>query len=180
MKNKIKLMLTLVLMTVVSACASSGIEVDKVQQLGVKNLKVINSHQFSGGQPTEEQLDWLKRVGVKNIVSLRTQKEQTFDEVKLVKQLGMKYYSIPTSGIKAINTMNATKLAEVLKQVGNEPVFVHCSSANRVGALVALHDFSTNGGDVDAAIAEGERWGLTRLKSVVKDKLIKMKASEEE
>ena len=179
MTNKIKLMLVLALTTVISACASTEIEPDKVQQLEIKNLKVINAHQFSGGQPTEEQLDWLKRVGIKNIVSLRTLKEQKFDEAKLVKKLGMKYYSIPVGGQAAINSMNATKLANVLKQIGDEPVFVHCSSGNRVGALIALHEFSVNGGNVDAAIFKGEKWGLTRLKNTVKTKLERMKMAEE-
>ena len=49
---------------------------------------------------------------------------------------------------------------------------VHCASGNRVGALIALQH-GLESGDVDAAIAEGKRWGLTRLEPVVRNALTK-------
>ncbi len=176
MINKVKLMLVLALTAIISACASTGIEPDELQQLEVPNLKVINQYHATGGQPTAEQIDWLKRVGIKHIINLRTPKEQKFDEAQLVQKIGLDYYSIPVGGKAAINEANASKLASILKDIGDEPVYVHCASGNRVGALIAIHEFSSNGGDINAAIAKGKLWGLTRLENTVKLKLEKMNA----
>ncbi|MFT6029687.1 MAG: hypothetical protein ACI8O8_001423 [Oleiphilaceae bacterium] len=45
------------------------------------------------------------------------------------------------------------------------------SSGNRVGALRVLNSFKQNGDDVDTAIDDGKRWGLTKLVIFVRDKL---------
>ncbi len=175
MLTKIKFTLIIFLAAVLSACASAGIETDKVQHLEIKNLKVISPFKFSGGQPTQEQLDWLKRAGIKNIINLRTPEEQSFNEASVVKNLGLNYVAIPVDGNAAVNQMNAEKLAAALNKAKGEPVFVHCASGNRVGALIAINEFTQNGGDIDAAIAEGKKWGLTRLEKAVRIKLEKMK-----
>ena len=175
MFSRIKFVFVVLFAVFAAACTSKGIEPEKVQQLEIKNLQVISSSQFSGGQPTQEQLDWLKRVGVKHIINLRTPKEQKFDEASVVKKLGLNYVSIPVAGKAAINELNAEKLAAAIEKVGNEPVFVHCASGNRVGALIAINAFKTNGGDIDAALVEGKKWGLTRLEKMVKIKLEQMK-----
>ena len=178
MLSKIKFTLFILLSVSISACAATAVKPENVQQLDIRNLNVINSSQFSGGQPTLEQLDGLQRAGVKNIINLRPVKEQKFDEAQAAKKLGINYVSIPVAGKAAINELNAKKLADALKLIGAQPVFVHCASGNRVGALEALNEFNANGGDIDAAIAKGKQWGLTRLEKVVKLKLEKMESAK--
>jgi protein tyrosine phosphatase (PTP) superfamily phosphohydrolase (DUF442 family) len=52
----------------------------------------------------------------------------------------------------------------------DEPVLVHCGSANRVGALIALSEFSETG-DLDKALEAGRAAGLTRLEGTVREVL---------
>ena len=84
----------------------------------------------------------------------------------------MQYHSIPVADANDITPANAEKLKQTLQSMGSEPALVHCASGNRVGALIALQH-GLESGDVDAAIAEGKRWGLTRLEPVVRNALTK-------
>jgi protein tyrosine phosphatase (PTP) superfamily phosphohydrolase (DUF442 family) len=49
----------------------------------------------------------------------------------------------------------------------DEPVLVHCASANRVGALFALSTYRETG-DFDKALEAGREAGLTRLEGTVR------------
>jgi protein tyrosine/serine phosphatase len=43
----------------------------------------------------------------------------------------------------------------------NSPVYIHCASANRVGAMWLIKRVVDDGWDVDRATQEAERIGLT-------------------
>lgn len=144
---------------------------NEVSQLGIKNLRATSATSFSGGQPTQKQLQALADTGVKHIINLRTASEQSWDEKALVEKLGMEYHSIPIAGKSGITVENARTLNALLKQLGSEPILLHCASGNRVGGLMALAAFHVDGKGVDAAIAEGKAWGLTRLEPFVRAKL---------
>jgi len=69
-----------------------------------------------------------------------------------VEELGMSYVPLPV-GREDITFETAKALDELLASY-DEPVLVHCRSANRVGALLALRA-SANGADDKAAIEAG-------------------------
>ena len=79
-----------------------------------------------------------------------------------MRSLGMEYHSIPVAGAAGVTSSNAASLNLILAQIGSEPVLMHCASGNRVGALVAKSE-RDGGASVDAAIAEGRRWGLNQM-----------------
>ena len=56
--------------------------------------------------------------------------------------------------------------------MNGEPAVVHCATGNRVGGLFAVNAFAS-GSSLDAAIAEGARWGMTseRLQQAVRQNL---------
>ncbi|TQV78776.1 hypothetical protein FKG94_12200 [Exilibacterium tricleocarpae] len=142
-----------------------------IEQAQITNLTATDAASFTAGQPTEAQFQTLAEAGVKHIVNLRTAGELDWDEQAHVQSLGMEYHHIPVAGATGVNSDNARKLQQLLSGLDGEPVLVHCGSGNRVGALVALAEGETNGSDIEAAIAEGKRWGLTRLEPVVREKL---------
>jgi uncharacterized protein (TIGR01244 family) len=131
---------------------------------GIKNLKTPGPGYFSGGQPTDVQLSALAGAGVKHVINLRPASETPkLDEASLVADRGMIYHSLPVDGAAGLTLSNVKALDQLLKQAGDEKVFLHCSSGNRVGALMALRSSIIYGESTEAAIAQGKAWGLTRL-----------------
>jgi len=113
-------------------------------------------------------------AGIQHVINLRTpQEEIDFEEQAVVEALGMEYYSIPVAGAGGINAANARSLEEILGTLDGEPALVHCATANRVGGLFAVNAFAS-GSSIDAAIAEGTRWGMTseRLQQAVRQNLL--------
>lgn len=155
----------------VTACQSTAIDSDKVTEAGVYKLRQADSTTFAAGQPSKEQFSALKQAGIAHVINLRTEPELKFDEQGHVESLGMAYHSLPIKGKQGITFKNANKLSELIAATKGKPTLVHCGSSNRVGALIALDTFKQNGGDVEAAVAEGKRWGMTKLEPFVRKKL---------
>ena len=74
----------------------------------IKEFKNLYRYQnfYIGGQPTLEELQWLKSQGVVKIINLRTEKENieyseyAYDEKVNAQKSGFEYYSIPVDGSK--------------------------------------------------------------------------------
>ncbi|MDJ0699830.1 MAG: sulfur transferase domain-containing protein [Woeseiaceae bacterium] len=126
---------------------------------------------LSAGQPNEETFQVFADSGFVAVVDLRTEGESRGmeNEAAVVEGLGMKYISLPIDGAEAVNFENAASLSEVLASF-DEPVLVHCGSANRVGALLALGKAQA-GADPEEAIAYGKAAGMTRLENRVREVL---------
>lgn len=159
---------------VLVGCASSGnpaLDRAAVESAQVLNLRTPEARVLSSGQPSAAQLEIMANAGVRHIVNLRTPEEEVdFDERAAVEALGMRYYSLPVSGAAGIDRANAAQLQAILDATGGEPVLVHCATGNRVGGLRAVQHFAANG-DANAAVSEGERWGLTseRLQQMLRE-----------
>ena len=127
---------------------------------------VLADDVLSAGQPDEAQLAEYAEQGYKTIIDLRTEGEDRGmeDEAKAVDDAGMEYVLMPV-GRGGITFENAAKLDSLLEEAEG-PVVVHCGSGNRVGALMALRA-SMKGASDEEALAEGEKYGMTRLKGAV-------------
>lgn len=122
----------------------------------------------TAGQPDEAALRVFAESGYAAVIDLRTPSEDRgMDEKAIVEELGMKYESIPITR-SDITYESAAVLDKVLATY-DEPVLLHCGSANRVGALMALRA-SANGADDEAAISVGKKAGLTspELEAIVR------------
>lgn len=107
----------------------------------VASLRGGATFPLTGGQPTEEQIERVARAGFRSIVNLRTEGENGgWDEEPRVTELGMRYISLPIDG-EGLTVENARKLAEVVGDPELYPMFLHCGSGNRVGALFAMKAF---------------------------------------
>lgn len=142
-----------------------------LEQAQILNLKPAETNVYASGQPTKEQIQLLANAGIKHIINLRPTSEQDWDEGAYVRSLNLQYHSIPVAGIEDVTSENAKTLTQLLKTIGNEPVLVHCSSGNRVGALIAVAEHDIKGRDIEAAIVEGRRWGLTKLEADVRKRM---------
>ena len=124
----------------------------------------------TAGQPSAAALSAVAAAGYKSVIDLRTPKEDRgLDEKKTVEDLGMRYINLPVSGADDISFKNADELDKLLA-AAPKPVLLHCSTSNRVGALLALRA-ELKGTDRDKALELGIASGLGSLKPVVEKKL---------
>ena len=175
MNRIIRSTIVAVALLALAACSQWGtvdFNQSDVSQLGVKNLQVTSSTSLAAGQPTQEQLEALAKAGVKHVINLRPASEISWDEKALVEELGMEYHLIPVAGKPGITVANAKALDALMKKLDGEPLLLHCSSSNRVGSLMALGAYHIEGQSLEASIAKGKAWGLTRLEPFVRAKLI--------
>ena len=83
----------------------------------------------------------------------------------------MEYVSLPISGAGDVTADNARKLHQLLQQEDDEPVFLHCASGNRVGALLAIAAHQIEGKPVDESLTLGRSAGLGSLEAKVRSVL---------
>ena len=130
---------------------------------GIKNFKTPAANTYSGGQASEAQFTALAEAGVKHVINLRPASEMLdFKEPALVEGKGMRYHVLPVSGLTDLKVKTVKRLEQILQQVGEEKAFFHCSSGNRVGAVMALRAALMKGENKTAALTLGRNWGLTR------------------
>jgi len=125
-----------------------------------------------GGQPSYEELKYLKSKGLEVVINLRQDGEtEDFKNEKIwAEKLGLTYIKLPLSG-NEINVRNSKKLAQLLK--GKKNILLHCASGNRVGGLLAIDAFISAKGNmsVDEALDFGRQRGLKSLEMQVKNQL---------
>lgn len=149
--------------TDLSAVSSLKVDLDAVVELGqVTPVDGVTT----AGQPDEAGFKVFAEKGYVAVIDLRTEGEDRgLDEPAVVEALGMDYINLPI-GRDGITFANAKVLEDALVAY-DQPVLVHCGSANRVGALFALNAFRyTN--DNDKALEAGREAGLTRMEPVVR------------
>ncbi|HLB59938.1 MAG TPA: protein tyrosine phosphatase family protein [Bdellovibrionota bacterium] len=127
----------------------------------VPNFSRVQPDLAVGGQPNQESLKVAKKAGYKTIINLRPREEWPFDEKSYVEDLGMAYVLIPIVGPESITLEKGKEFQTILNNKDSYPVFIHCGSSNRVGALFALYEFLENKADVETAIQKGKKAGLT-------------------
>ena len=136
---------------------------------GVMNLRHPSNTLYVSGQPKPEAFAAFAKAGVKAVINLRPPQETPgFDEAEIVAKAGMAYYNIPIRGAVDLTRDNVQKLDTLLGKIGNEPVLIHCSSSNRVGALMALRAAWVQKASVEEALKTGERYGVGQLLPDVK------------
>jgi uncharacterized protein (TIGR01244 family) len=124
----------------------------------------------TAGQPSAAALEAAAKAGYKSVIDLRGPAEDRgLDEKKKVEMLGMSYVNLPVEGAGGVTYENANALDKLLADLPR-PVLVHCTSSNRVGALLALRA-KEGGADSETALALGVASGLAGLKPVVEQKL---------
>lgn len=122
----------------------------------------------SSGQPGSSAWGPLARAGIHTVVNLRPAEEMDGrDEGHEVREAGIAYVHIPIAGPESLTRGAAYALQQVL--LSSPPtVLVHCSSANRAGALIALADAWFGSRDVENALALGRDAGMTALEPTVR------------
>ncbi len=108
----------------------------------MNNRMKINEQVTVGAQPSEDQLQQLSQEGFKSVVNFRTEGEEEqplspqAEGVK-VKAAGLKYLHVPVS-MKSMGPELVDQFREKFSDLP-KPVFAHCKSGKRAGAMVMIH-----------------------------------------
>ena len=90
----------------------------------------------TAGQPSGEHLRSVAEAGYRAVLDLRTPEEpRGLDEPEEVREAGMEYVGLPVSP-DTLDEETFDRFRDLMNDPERRPALVHCSSANRVGALL--------------------------------------------
>jgi uncharacterized protein (TIGR01244 family) len=135
----------------------------KTTRPGISNFTRVDAVVACGGATETSALEGLKADGVKTVINLRqaTEKGANIDENRArAEALGLKYIHIPFNGA-APETKTFDAFLASVADTSNQPVYIHCASAQRVGAVWLAKRVLQDGWPVDKASEEAKLIGLT-------------------
>ena len=138
----------------------------------ILNAKVTQDGLLIGGQPSPEQFKAIQEAGYHTVVTLRPESERGDEgEQAAVEAMGMKFVSIPVAGGPGLTEENARSLAETLDERDALPAVVHCSTGQRVSALLGLKAFVVDRLSAAAAIALAKSLGMKKLEAALRERI---------
>ena len=159
MKSEIGFHLILVVATLIAPAALAQ-QTPQQDFPNIKNFLRVNEQICTGGQPSMDDLARLKAQGSKAIINLRRPSEYNAEEeAAKAKELGLRYFNIPVS-VAEPRDEQADEFLKITADPQNRPAFIHCGSANRVGALWMIRRVLVDGWKVEDAEAEARKIGL--------------------
>jgi uncharacterized protein (TIGR01244 family) len=150
-------------LAVVVAAATWAVGQEKQTRAGITNFTKVDAVVACGGATETSALEGLKADGFRSVVNLRLATEQganVEENQAKAKALGLNYFHLPLSGASP-DPKIVSQFLDVVANTANQPVFVHCASANRVGAVWLVKRVLQDGWPVDKATAEAKAIGLT-------------------
>lgn len=130
---------------------------------GVRNYTRVDATFACGGATKVEAFPALKQDGFASVINLRTAAEPDANlegEAEAAREAGLKYIHIPFTTSAPDPGVVETFLKAVTDRA-NQPAYIHCASANRVGAVWLVKRVLVDGWAVEKATAEAEAIGLT-------------------
>lgn len=140
-------------------------KLDKIQQAlkdDVPHILCVDERVATGGQPADAAFAKLAANGYRAVLNLRTASEgiDLKHEQEAAEKAGLRYVSIPVVS-SAPKPEQVDEFIKAVKNKDNQPMLIHCGSANRVGAFWMINRVLEQGWTEDKAIEEATRIGLT-------------------
>lgn len=135
---------------------------------GVGNFQKVDDHVYRGAQPTPQGFSNLNKLGIKVVVDLREPGDRSVFENKIVSAAGMKYISVPMSGLATPSNESVRKVLSLLEDNSAGPVFVHCRrGADRTGGVIACYRIEHDGWKNDKALLEARSLGMSWFQKAI-------------
>jgi len=153
----------LTVIALVAFVASASAQVKKSELPGVRNYSRVDATVGCGGATDPSAMAGLKKEGYVSVINLRLANEPGVDidaSRAAAQAAGIKYIHLPFNGSSPDPKVVSDFLSAVADKA-NQPVFIHCGSANRVGAVWMIKRVLQDGWAVDRAQTEAEAIGLT-------------------
>jgi protein tyrosine phosphatase (PTP) superfamily phosphohydrolase (DUF442 family) len=128
----------------------------------IKDFRYLYRYQnfYIGGQPTLEELQWLKDQRVRKIINLRSENENmeysetAYNEKTNAQKLGFGYYSVPVEGNKDYTPEKLDAFMSLINE--DEIILIHCLTAGRATTFFMAYLIKNKGYTINEAIAVGK------------------------
>lgn len=148
---------------VVALSASLAAQVQKKDMAGIRNYSRVDATVGCGGQTDPAAMTALRKEGFVSVINLRLASEEgaNVDAGRAAAQAaGLKYIHLPFNGAAPDPKVVDAFLAAVADKA-NQPVYIHCGTANRVGSVWMIKRVLQDRWDVERAGEEAAAIGLT-------------------
>ena len=127
---------------------------------GVANATEPLPGLLTAGQPAPVNFEGLRTQGVKTVIDIRDPMEpRPFDEPALVRKLGMTYLNVSVRQ-GALDDAVMDSVLAAIRQHDEQPLLLHCASANRVGGVLIPYFIMDKGMSEEDAVAAAMKVGL--------------------
>ena len=163
-----------------ATAAVAAQQVQKQEYPGIRNFSRVDATIACGGATSPEAMASLKKDGFVSVVNLRLAREPGADieaSKSAAAAAGLQYFHLPFDvSDPAIDLVD--RFIATVGEPKNQPVLIHCGSANRVAALWLIKRVKVDGWPVQNALDEATAIGLTSeaLKTFALDYLKKQDA----
>lgn len=127
---------------------------------GVTNFTRIDATVACAGATPPEAMPALRDLGFASIVNFRTAGERgaSVDASRAAAEaVDLVYHHLP---FREPSREVTEAFLDLVKDPANQPLYIHCGSANRVGAMWLIKRVRLDGWSVDDALAEARAIGL--------------------
>ena len=134
----------------------------KQERAGIVNFTKVDAVVACGGATETSALDGLAKDGFKSVINLRLATEANANielNAAHAKSLGLNYIHIPFNGQQPDPKAVDQFLAAIATKA-NQPVYVHCGSASRVGSMWMVKRVLQDGWTIEKATEEAKLIGL--------------------
>ena len=170
--------LLLVLALAIIAFAAAAATPDETLR-NLPNVSFPAPDRIASGHLQAGDLPALQSAGVRTVIDLSVDSETPdFDEAAAIQRAGIAYHNLPIHGVGDLDAAHVARFDRLLADAGTSRTLVHCASSNRVGAMIALRAATIQGQSIEAALAEGRRWGLKSLAPAVRERLVAWAATQ--
>jgi uncharacterized protein (TIGR01244 family) len=152
------------MLVVVAGLAVSAQLVEKADVAGVQNFSRIEPGVSAGGATEPSAVAELARQGYRTVISLRTSAEPGANlgaVEEAARAAGLNYIHVPFDG-KLPDVGAIDRFLEAMTDPGIRPVYIYCSSGNRVGALWMARRMLVDGWPAERAVAEARAIGMNK------------------
>ena len=138
-------------------------QVTKQEIAGIRNYSRVDATVGCGGSTDPAAMVALKKEGFASVINLRLASEEgaNVEAGRAAAQAaGLKYIHLPFSAASPDPKVIDGFLVAVADRV-NQPVYIHCGSASRVGSVWMIKRALRDGWPVEKALAEAKAIGLS-------------------
>ena len=137
-------------------------QVQKKEVAGIRNYSRVDATVGCGGQVDPAAMATLKQEGFVSVINLRlpTEEGANVEAGRAAAQAaGLKYIHLPFNAAQPDPKVVDSFLAAVADK-SNQPVFIHCGSASRVGGVWMIKRVLQDKWALDRALTEAKAIGL--------------------
>jgi uncharacterized protein (TIGR01244 family) len=137
-------------------------QVQKKDLPGILNYSRVDATVGCGGRTDPAAMTALKKEGYVAIINLRlaSEPEANIDASRAAaRTAGLKYFHLPFSGADP-DPKVVDQFLSVVADTQNQPVFIHCATANRAGAMWMIKRVLQDHWTIDRAREEAQAIGM--------------------